>query len=114
MGWLIARIANQEASWLEGRGLAAPALFMPSELPRSPYTGSSVSEKTPSRQLMNKGKLFGWVPRCCAHEHRCTLSVVEICSVGIALCPSQDVGLGQAITGACASTVRLSRPLEEL
>jgi hypothetical protein len=29
----------------KGRGLTAPALFMPNEFPRTPYAGSSVYEK---------------------------------------------------------------------
>src|SRR5215212_9882186 len=52
---------------------------------------------------VNRGKLFGQIAHCRTHEHRCTLSIVEIRSEGIALCPSQSVGLGQAITeAACA------------
>jgi hypothetical protein len=41
---------------MKGKGPGAktpPALYMPSGFPRSPYTGSSVTEKNPSRLASN-------------------------------------------------------------
>src|SRR5215212_5625295 len=44
-------LATQVHELLQGRGLTAPALSMPSEFPRTSFSGSPVSENEPSRQL---------------------------------------------------------------
>jgi hypothetical protein len=49
----------QETFWIYVPFLPRPSFYalISSEFPRIPYTGSPVSEKTSSRQLVNRGNL---------------------------------------------------------
>src|SRR5215217_4509100 len=52
--WAIFFLATHVHELLQGQGLTAPALFMPTEFPRIVFTGSTISEKSPSSDSVNR------------------------------------------------------------